>query len=239
MGRFGIATIVILGLATGASASSAQGIFEYWKAGTKRGPARPASPHGHPHAGQTGAAAPSSHPPAVAPWTETWFSDSTLVHRRVAETIEALSVPMIGQTFPLPRGGGFACTRLESGAAPAEGDLACVIECVGPELGGRRHNWFYEGGESNVPTLDRVRWLIVAPPASPRAPWRAFVRAVSDSLSRTMGPPSRSDPDSLDVSWSGREYATTLRLHASPACVDSLEIECVSQRLATSPITRR
>jgi hypothetical protein len=234
-----MAAIVVLGLMLSATEASTQGIFEYWKAGTKRGPSRSASPHGHAHPGPTGSPAPSPPAPAITGWTVAWFSDSTLVRRRVGETIEALRVPMIGQTFPLPRGGGFACTRLESGAAPAAGDLVCVIECAGPELGGRRQNWFYADGADGTPTLDRVRWLITAPPSSPRAPWRAFVRAVADSLSRAMGPPAWSGPDSMDVAWNGPDYATTIRLHATPTPVDSLEIECVSKRLAAAHLAGR
>ena len=239
MRRIGLLAVVGLGLTLAPTAASSQGIYEYWKAGTKRGPSRSALAHGHARAGQTSAPAPSASASTVVPWTSGWFSDSMLVGRGVGEMVEALTVPMIGQSFPLPRGGGFVCTRLDESSPPAAGGLTCVIECVGPELGGRRHNWFYAGGENGTPALDHVRWLILAPSASPRGSWRAFVHAVADSLAPAMGRPAWSVPDSLEVGWTCRDYATTMRLHATATRVDSLEIECVSNRLAAAHVAGR
>ncbi|HET9951130.1 MAG TPA: hypothetical protein VFS09_04975 [Candidatus Eisenbacteria bacterium] len=239
MNRLGIAAIVLLGITLTPTVAAPQGIYEYWKAGTKRSRSKAALPSGHARAGASGASAPSAPARAITPWTPAWFSDSTLVRRRIGEMTEAMTVPMIGQTFPLPRGGGFVCTRREGGEPPAESGLTCVIECAGPELGGRRHNWFYAGGASGTPTLDRVRWLILAPPSSAGAPWRAFVRAVADSLSREMGPPAWAGPDSTVATWRGLDYRTTVRLHGDSARVDSLEVECVSERLASAHVAGR
>ena len=146
---------------------------------------------------------------------------------------EALTIPMIGQTYPLPRGGGFVCSRPDGGR-PSEGGLSCVLECVGMELGARRRNWFYASASEPAPTLDRVRWVILAPRGTPRAPWRALFLVLSDSLSAAMGRPTWSGADSTDAMWTSEGFTTAMRLHGDPNGVDSLEMECVSERLATS-----
>ena len=225
-------TIAALGITLAASAAARPGIYEYFKAGTKRGHSGARLPQGPSHARQTEPAAPSRSAPGIAPWSEAWFSDSTSVRRRIGEMTDALTVPMIGQTYPLPRGGGFVCSRMESEGASGEGVLACVLHCSGPELGGRRQNWFYSSETSPSPTLDRVRWVMVAPTPALRASWWAFVRVVADSLSHVMGPAAWAAPDSSEATWSWRGYTTSMRLHGGAARIDSLELECVSERLA-------
>jgi hypothetical protein len=233
MSRHGFVAFLVLGVLLAASVAARPGIYEYFKAGTKRSRTKAALPRGHGRAHDGNVASPGRPGVTVVPWSDDWFADSTLVRRRVADMTEALTIPMIGQTFPLPRGGGFVCTRVEGGDGVAAGGLACVIECTGPELGGRRHNWFYASDADPAPTLDRVRWVIVAPAPAPRERWRALVAAVADSLSRAMGPPTWIGPDRMAATWNFHGRTTTMRLHGAAERVDSLDMESVSERLGT------
>jgi hypothetical protein len=229
--RRSVTGITCIALLLAAVAAARPGMYEYFKAGTKRSRTSATLPHGRGRAGATDAATLAHSTPSVAPWTEAWFADSSLVRRRVAETAEALAVPMIGQAFPLPRGGGFVCTRVDGGGEAASGDLSCVIECAGPALGGRRRNWFFASDADPTPTLDRVRWVITAPAPGGREPWRAFVLEVADSVSRVLGPPDWSDSEHTAATWTAAGRTTLLRLYGDPTHVDSLEMECVSDRL--------
>lgn len=231
MGRRLITAIIVLGVTLAATAAARPGIYEYWKAGTKRSRTKATLPTGRSRLVRREVTLPPASAPAVTPWTESWFANPVLVRARIAEMRAAITVPMIGQSFPLPRGGGFVCTRLEGSGAPTAGGLVRVIECAGSELGGRRQNQFYSGGANDPPTLDRVRWVILAPPSSPRERWRAFLHEAADSLSIPLGPATRSGVDSTDATWTSREFTTTMRLYGDPARVDSLEFECHSERL--------
>ena len=126
------------------------------------------------------------------------------------------------------------CAQTGDGGSPAEGGLTCVLQCVGPEVGGRRYNSFYVSGSGAIPTLDRVRWVILAPRSTPRAPWRAFFLVLADSLSCAIGQAVWAGPDSMEAAWNCKGYTATMRLHEAPTRVDSLEMECVSERLAKS-----
>ncbi len=234
MNRRHLAAIALLGITLATSAAAHQGIFEYWKAGARRGRSKSSLPAPGSRASQPDATerARSARPPA--PWTDAWFSDSTLIKRHLTTMTGSLTVPMIGQGFPLPRGGGFVCSRLEGNNEPADGRLACIIECIGPELGGRRWNRFYVSASDPTPTLDHVRWLVLARHATPPAPLRAFYLALAESLSGVMGQPEWTRPDSAQATWRGKEYTTTMRYHGDPAGVDSLEMVSISERLAAS-----
>jgi hypothetical protein len=231
MSRLSLAAIMVLGITLAASVAARQGTFEYWKAGARTTSKKSAQPPSHSTSRQTSSAARSPSPPTVPSWTEAWFSDPNLVRRRIGEMSEAMANPMIGETYPLPRGGGFVCTQPEGSVTPS-GGLVCVLQCTGPELGGRRYNWFYMAGSAGMPTLERVRWAIVPPRSTPRAPWRPFFFALTDSLSRVMGQPVWSGPDSMGATWNWKGRVTTMRLHAVPTRVDSVDMECVAERLA-------
>jgi hypothetical protein len=236
MSRRGLVAMGVFGVALAASAAVAhQGIFEYWKSGARTRRSGSATTRGQANPRQTSpsAPAPSAATPATPSWTEAWFADSTRVHRRLAEMVQVLKAPMVGETYPLPKGGGFVCSRIEGEGVSGSAGLTCVLRCAGPELGGRRQNWFYADRSDGVPVLDRVRWSIAAPRPSPAAAWRDFLVALTDSITAVMGPPARGGADSTHVAWSWGGRRTTLRLHGGPAKVDSLEIECLSDRLAS------
>jgi hypothetical protein len=236
MSRRGLVAMGVLGIALAASAAAArQGIFEYGKAGARTRRSGSTTTRGQASPRQTGpqTSAPSAAAPTTPSWTEAWFADATLVRKRLADIVQAVKVPMIGETYPLPKGGGFVCSRIEGNGASAGGGLTCVLRCDGPELGGRRRNWFYVDRPDGAPVLDRVRWSMPAPRPTPSARWHEFFVALADSITSVMGPPAQGSADGAGVAWSGGGYRTSLRLHGGPAKVDSMEIECLSDRLAT------
>lgn len=67
---------------------------------------------------------------------------------------------------------------------------------------------------------------------SARAPWRAFVLALADSLDGLLDGLGWVGPDSVEATWKGKQHSITLRLCGDSERGDSLEVECVSNRLA-------
>jgi len=234
MSRCRLAAIALLGITLATSATAHQGIFEYWKAGARRGRSKSSLPAPRSRAQESNQPGWERSDRPAAPWTDAWFSDSTLMRRHLATMTGSLTVPMVGQGFPLPKGGGFVCSRIEGGVEPADGGLTCIIECIGPELGGRRWNQFYASEADPEPTLDHVRWLVLAPREAPAERWRAFYLALVDSLSGAMGQPSWTGTDKAEATWRNDDYTTTVRFYGGPARVDSLEMESVSARFAAS-----
>lgn len=226
-----LAVVLLAGLMAASLGSARPGMYEYWKSGTKRKGSR-TLPRESRTSHATSAAAPStsSRPPqGPRPWSEDWFSDPKLVREHLREMAETIRLPMIGEGYPLPRGGGFACTPVDEPAISPNAKR--LLECTGPELGGDRWNEFYAPAPDEPPTLERVRWRIVAPPPAPLDRWRAVVVALRDSLAGSIGAPSWTSADSLSIRWDQDGYRTSVRLYATPSRADSLEITCVSNRL--------
>ena len=228
--RFTMALLAVLMVAS--LGSGRPGMYDYWKAGTKRkGSATiPRESTSRPTTHSTPAAPAATIPKGPEPWTEAWFADRKLVGEHVHEMSEAIRVPMIGEGFPLPRGGGVPCTPVDPMASPSAGGMRRVIECTGPDLGGERWNEFYAPSPDERQTLERVRWRIPAHDPAHLAPWREVVSALRDSLSGSIGFPAWTSPDSLTLRWDQDGYRTTIRLYASTGRADSLEITCVSDR---------
>jgi hypothetical protein len=224
------ALTLLVGLMAASLGSGRPGMYDYWKAGTKRKGSR-TLPNESRSPRSTAPATPlSPSPQGPEPWTEPWFADPSLVREHVQKMSEAIRVPMIGERFPLPRGGGFSCESVDVGVASPSGTKR-VLECVGPELGGSRWNEFYAPTADALPTLERVRWRILAPTPAHLGPWRAVVTALRDSLTGSFGEPAWASDDSLSLRWNQDGYRTTVRLHATTARAESLEITCVSDRV--------
>ena len=230
-----------LALSLASAAAARPSIFEYWKAGThtnkssgSRTPRKSPSAESGPRTVRAAEAASVARPSRPSAWTAAWFSDRDLVRRQLVAMEEAISVPMIGERYPLPRGGGFRCTQAQSDPSQISGAATWVLRCQGPDIGGERENDFYMPAPGIAPVLERVRWVIRPPARTPLASWRVFYRELADSLSRTMGPPTWSGPDSVAARWVWNHCQTTIRLHFHAAGVESLEVACASDRLRES-----
>ncbi|HET9252994.1 MAG TPA: hypothetical protein VFP58_12845 [Candidatus Eisenbacteria bacterium] len=221
---------VLACIALASLADARPGFYDYWKAGTKRKRSGSTLPQGRESTSNQRAAprktAPESGP---EPWTSSWFSDPKLVEEHLAAMTQTIRKPLIGERFPLPRGGGFACSRRDGG--PGAPGLLLSIECHGPDLGGERRNEFYAPSEEAPATLERVRWIIVARDTVASDRWRAVMLALGDSLSRAAGAPEAVHADSMGAACDLDGYTATMRLHASAARMDSFEIRCESDRL--------
>lgn len=225
--------ITLLAWVLVASVGSARpGMVDYWKAGTKRKSSSTIPRESRTSRSPTPVTSSAPTPKGPVPWTGAWFSDPKLVAEHVHEMSEAIRVPLIGERFPLPRGGGVPCTPVDPMSSPAVGDMRRVVECSGPDLGGERWNEFYAPSPEAAPTLEHVRWRIQANAPAHVAPWRQVFTALRDSLSGSIGAPTWTSPDSLALRWDQDGHHTTIRLHVTAARADSLEITCVSDRIS-------
>ncbi len=217
--------LIVAMLALGSTAL-AQGVFEYWKAGahTKRSSrsplprTTPPSTVKHAPAGSPGAARPAAEPA----WTEAWFADRGAVRRQIGALRDAIAVPMIGERYPLPRGGGFRCSDLDAAPRAADDPEPWAMRCSGTDAGLTRENFFVLPGPNTAPVLVQVCWAARA--SSSTAAWRSYYRELADTLSRAMGQPVWVAPDSMGMRWERSDHAITLRLHVSPAHAESLEV---------------
>jgi hypothetical protein len=214
------------------STAAAQGIFEYWKAGahTKRGKSplpSTAPPSTVQHAP---ASAVRAHAPAgPAAWTHAWFADRAAVSRQIAALRDAVAAPMIGERYPLPRGGGYRCTPFD--AAPHAPDDAepWAMRCAGPDASCARENFFACPVPGAAPTLVQVRWTARVPAGAATAEWRSYYQALADTLTRALGPPVSAD--STMLRWDRSDHAITARIRGSVAHPDSIEILARSHAL--------
>ena len=208
-----------------ASTATAQGIFEYWKAGahTKRGksPLPSTSPSSTVQQA-SGSAVRARAPAGPAAWTHAWFADRAAVSRQIAALRDAVAAPMIGERYPLPRGGGFRCTPFD--AAPHAPDDAepWAMRCAGSDAACTRENFFACPAPGSAPALVQVRWTARIPDAAAAAEWRSYYRALADTLTRALGPPASAD--STMLRWDRSDHAITARIHGSSAHPDSIEV---------------
>jgi len=218
-----------------ASTAAAQGIFEYWKAGahTKRGK----SPLPSTSPSSTAQQAPGSAVRARAPagptaWTHAWFADRAAVGRQIAALRDAAAAPMIGERYPLPRGGGFRCTPFD--AAPhAPGDAEpWAMRCTGPDASCERENFFACSAPGAAPTLVQVRLTARVPAGATAAEWRQYYRALADTLTEALGPPVSAD--STMLRWDRSDHAVVARIHGGFAHPDSIEILARSNALPSA-----
>ena len=224
--------LIVAMLALGSTAL-AQGVFEYWKAGahtkrSSRSPLPSATPRStvkQAPAGSPGAARPAAEPT----WTEAWFADRGAVRRQIGALRDAIAVPMIGERYPLPRGGGFRCSDLDAEPRAAEDPEPWAMRCSGTDAGCTRENFFVLPGPGTAPVLLRVRWA--ARSSSSPAAWRSYYRELADTLARAIGQPAWVSPDSMATRWERSDHAITLRLHLSPAHTESLEVVARSSLL--------
>jgi hypothetical protein len=228
---FQIVVSVLLASIFFSEAEARPGFWEYGKARTRTKRTSRSVLAQPTRRSRTQPAAPSratrvQHPPT---WSLAWFSDRSLVRAQVVAVAEAISHSMIGERYPLPRGGGFRCTGTQS-AGRAPGD-EWVLRCAGPELGGTRENDFYQAAPNASPILERVHWVFRSP-SKERRPWLSFHRELTDSLLRVMGRPAWVSPDSMASRWSWSNMSTTVRFDSGPAEFGSLEVTCLSDRLA-------
>lgn len=178
----------------------------------------------------TGESEHDSHAQGPPLWSEAWFSNRGLVREQVRSMVGAITASMVGESYPLSRGGGFRCTQ-PSGAG-AGGASSWAMRCTGLEIGGQRENDFNVITPGAAPVLERVRWLVVAPASSRGEQWHNFYSELTDSLTRAMGQPSWTAADHSSVRWSWNGAETTALIHGGTAHVESLEITCLSNRLA-------
>jgi hypothetical protein len=215
-----------------ASTAAAQGIFEYWKAGahTKRGksPLPTTSPSSTVR--QAPGSAVRAHAPAgPAAWTHAWFADRAAVSRQIAALRDAVAVPMIGEHYPLPRGGGFRCTPFDAAAHAPDDAEPWAMRCAGPDASCARENFFACPAPGAAPTLVQVRWTARAPAGAATAEWRSYYRALADTLTQALGRPA--SVDSTMLRWERSDHAITARFHGSSAHPDSIEILARSSSL--------
>ena len=232
--RFAIT--LLAGLLVASIGHARPGMYDYWKAGTKRKGSSTLPRESRTSHSTTPGTPSASVPKGPEPWTEAWFADPKLVAEHIREMAEAVGVPLIGERFPLPRGGGVPCTPVDPMSAPTVGDMRRVVECNGPSLGGEQWNEFYAPGPDAAPTLEHVRWRIQAHAPAHVAAWRGVVTALRDSLSGSIGVPTWTSPDSLALRWDQAGYRTTITLHVTAARADSLEITCVSDRMSGAAV---
>ena len=208
-----------------ASSAAAQGIFEYWKAGARTkhttstplpGP-QPRTVSGTPSSG-------SSRPAGPSAWTQAWFADRGSVAKQIAALRGAIAEPMIGERYPLPRGGGFRCTDFDASPHAPGDPEPWAMRCAGPDASCARENFFTCPAPGAAPTLAQVRWTARARDAATATSWRPYCRALADTLTRAWGSPAWIAADSTAVRWSREGFAVTLRLHGAAARPDSLEI---------------
>jgi len=247
--RLGLATLAagfaLLAIAH-PRASLAQAMGEYGRAGTqvhtssrspvprvpKAAPAGSSTTEGAhliraKHAAESGH---GSHPQGPPLWTETWFSNRALVRGQIQAMVEAITASMIGERYPLPRGGGFRCTQPGGRGDPDAPPWA--MRCVGTDVGSQRENDFSVVAPGTAPVLERVRWIVVAPAPTHSEAWRPFCAELTDSITRVMGSPSWTASDHSGARWNWNGAETTLRFHGVAAHSESLEVTCLSDRLA-------
>ena len=223
--------LIVAMLALGSTAL-AQGVFEYWKAGahTKRSSRSPL-PSATPRSSgqQTAARSPGARPAAEPAWTAAWFADRDAVRRQIGALREAIAVPMIGERYPLPRGGGFRCSELDAGPRGIDDPEPWAMRCSGTDAGCARENFFVMPGPDAAPVLLQVTWAARA--SSATAAWRSYCRELADTLTRAIGPPVWVAPDSMAARWERSDHAVTLRLYGGPAHAESLEVVARSSLL--------
>ena len=210
-----------------ASTAAGQGIFEYWKAGahTKRGKSPlpstpPSSPSTVQHAPGSGVAV---HAPAgPAAWSRAWFADHAAVRRQIASLRDAVAVSMIGERYPLPRGGGFRCTPFDAAPHAPDDPEPWAMRCTGPDASFARENFFACPAPGAAPVLVQVRWTVRVPAGASAAEWSSYYRALADTLTQALG--SAVTADSTVLQWDRSDHAVTAQLHGSPAHPDSIEI---------------
>ena len=237
--------VLSLGEAAHPRTARAQAMGEYGRAGTqvhtssrspvprvpKAAAAGSSSTQGaHLIRAQHTAAASESHAQGPPIWSEAWFSNRALVRGQIQEMVQSITASMIGERYPLPRGGGYRCTQPTGGAETNGDGRSWAMRCVGSEVGGQRENDFSVLAPGTAPVLERVRWLVVAS-GRPEA-WHGFYQELTDSLTRAIGPPSWAAADHAGVRWNGNGSEITARLHGTSAYAESLEVTCVSDRLA-------
>jgi len=171
-----------------------------------------------------------SHAQGPPLWSEAWFSNRGLVREQVRAMVGAITESMVGESYPLSRGGGFRCTQ--PNAAADGGAPSWAMRCTGSEIGGQRENDFNVITPGTAPVLERVRWLVVAPASARGEQWRSFYTELTDSLTRAMGQPSWTAADHSSVRWSWNGSETTTHFHGGTSHAESLEVTCLSNRLA-------
>ena len=215
-----------------ASSAAAQGIFEYWKAGahTKRGksplPSTSPSPTVQ-HGPGGGVAVHAAAGPAA--WTHAWFADRAAVRKQVAALKEAVGNSMIGERYPLPRGGGFRCTPFDAAPHAPDDPEPWAMRCTGSDASCARENFFACPSPGAAPVLVQVRWTARVPAEASAAEWRSYFRALADTLTQALGSPAVAD--STMLRWDRSDHAVTARLHGGSARADSIEILARSSTL--------
>jgi hypothetical protein len=217
-----------------ASTAAAQGIFEYWKAGahTKRGksPLPSTSPSPTVQHGPGGGVA--VHAPAgPAAWTHAWFADRAAVRRQIGAFKETVGSPMIGERYPLPRGGGFRCTPFDAAPHAPDDPEPWAMRCTGPDASFARENFFACLTPGASPVLVQVRWTARAPAGASAGEWRSYYRALADTLTQALGSPVVAE--STMLRWDRSDHGVTARLHGGSARPDSIEILARSSTLPT------
>jgi hypothetical protein len=215
-----------------ASTAAAQGIFEYWKAGahTKRGKSPLPSTSPSPSVQHAPGAAGTAHTPSgPAAWTQAWFADRPAVRRQMAALKDAVATPMIGERYPLPRGGGFRCTPFDAASHAPDDPEPWAMRCTGSDASCTRENFFACPAPGAAPVLVQVRWTARVPAGASGAEWRSYYRALADTLTRAMGSPVTAD--STVLRWDRSDHAVTARLHGGSAHPDSIEILARSSAL--------
>jgi len=246
LGRAALAAAIALFAIAHPCVALAQAMGEYGRAGTQihtssKAPVPrvpKAAPAGSPttegahliQAKHTGEPSRESHTQGPPIWSEAWFTNHALVRGQVVAMVQAITASMIGESYPLPRGGGFRCTQ-PSGAGGQGDGPAWAMRCTGSDVGGQRENDFNVITPGTAPVLERVRWIVVAPASSHTEAWRGFYKELTDSLTRALGPASWS-ADHMSARWDSNVAETTARLHGVPTHPESLEVTCLSDRLA-------
>jgi len=166
-----------------------------------------------------------SHPPAI--WSTAWFEDSAAVKRTLTVMADSISTARLGAGYP---GGssGASCDEFHGQSYSTAPEDYWLFRCADPSFGGNREDLYYEVVPDSAPSMERVRWVIVAPPNSAPRSWRDFRSALATRLSRSWG---SSGGGNDEGALHGSLGSLTIRLNQTATSVGSLEIELRTDRL--------
>src|SRR5262249_4909752 len=149
------------------------------------------------------------------------FADSTFVKGTLTAMADTIASARLGAHYPQGRAGP-SCVEFHGQSYSINPEEYWVFRCDGPEFGGQREDLYYQVAADSAPSLERVRWVIVAPPNSAPRSWRDFRSGLATRLSRSWGPSSGANDESP---LHGNHGTLTIRLNQTSTSVDSLEIE--------------
>jgi len=160
-------------------------------------------------------------------WSASWFADSAFVKRTLTVMADSIAADRLGARYPQGSSGA-SCEEFHGQSYSIDPEGYWLFRCEDLQFGGRREDLYYQVVADSAPSLEFVRWVIVAPPNSAPRSWRDFRSALATEISRSGGSfQGASDEGPLH----GNGGTLTIRLNQTAATVDSLEVELRTDRL--------